>query len=112
MRTARALRIALTLLAVASASAAVAHTGGSNGYASIAIDGATARYTLMLWPATLPPEVAETLRLARASPGPGRDRLLGWIRDKVTLSLRGGAARPGPDRCPMPRPPSRASARW
>jgi hypothetical protein len=29
--------------------------------------------------------VAETLRLARAAPGPGRDRLLGWIREKVTL---------------------------
>ena len=66
MRAARALQIALALLAVASASAAVAHTGGTNGYASIAIDGATALYTLTLWPATLPPEVAETLRLARA----------------------------------------------
>jgi hypothetical protein len=31
---------------VASASAAVAHPGGSNSYASIAINGATARYTL------------------------------------------------------------------
>jgi hypothetical protein len=67
MRAARALQIALTLLAVAPASAAVAHTGGTNGYASIAIDGATARYTLTLWPATLPPEAAETLRLARTA---------------------------------------------
>ena len=54
MRAARALRAALALLAAASASPAVAHTGGTNGYASIAIDGATARYTLTLWPATLP----------------------------------------------------------
>ena len=89
MRAARALRAALVLLAAASASPAVAHTGGTNGYASIAIDGATARYTLTLWPATLPPEVAKTLGLARAAPGPGRDRLLGWIRDKVTLIAQG-----------------------
>ena len=93
MRAARALQIALALLAAASASPAVAHTGGTNGYASIAIDGATARYTLTLWPATLPPEVAETLRLARAAPGPGRDRLLGFIRDKVTLIARRAALR-------------------
>ena len=54
MSAARALQIALALLAVASASAAVAHTGGSNGYASIAIDGATARYTSRSGP-DLPP---------------------------------------------------------
>ncbi len=95
MTAPRALRMAVALLAVASASAAVAHTGGSNGYASIAIDGATARYTLTLWPAALPPEVAETLRQARAAPGAASDRLLGWIRDKVALIADGQRCQAG-----------------
>ena len=85
--------LALVLLAAATGPAA-AHTGGSTGYASIAIDGAGARYTLTLWPATLPPEVAETIRLARA-PGARRDQLLGWVRDKVTLTAQGRRCEPG-----------------
>jgi hypothetical protein len=104
MRAARAHQIVFALLALASASAAVAHTGGSNGYASIAIDGATARYTLTLWPATLPPEVTETLRLARGTPGPGRDRLLGWIRDKVTLIAEGRRCEAGAGSVPDAAP--------
>ena len=46
MRAARALQIALALLAVASVSAAVAHTGGTNGCAD--------RYTASLIAVTPP----------------------------------------------------------
>jgi len=105
MRAARALgAVALALLAAGAASPATAHTGGSNGYASIAIDGATARYTLTLWPATLPPEVAGTLRLARAGPGPPREQLLGWIRDKVALTAQGRRCEAAPGAVPDAAP--------
>ena len=71
MKPARALQIALALLAVAAASVAVAHTGGTNGYASIAIDGATARYTLTLWPATLPRRSPRRSASPTRAPAPG-----------------------------------------
>lgn len=106
MRTARAILAGLALLAAAGASSAVAHTGGNNGYASITIDGASARYTLTLWPASLPPAVAETLRLARTGPGAARDQLLGWIRDKVTLVAQGRRCEAGPGALPEPVAPS------
>ena len=96
MRAALVALAALALATAAAASPALAHTGGRNGYASLTVDGAGARYTLTLWPASVPAEVAETLRLARAGPGPGRDQLLGWIRDKVTLAAQERRCEPGP----------------
>ena len=95
----RASFLALTGLALVTAAAtspASAHTGGRTGYASLAVDGTGARYALTLWPASVPPAVAEALRLARAGPGPARDQLLGWIRDKITLAAQGRRCEPGP----------------
>ncbi|MEX2224055.1 MAG: HupE/UreJ family protein [Candidatus Rokuibacteriota bacterium] len=61
----RMLPAALVLLAAATAGPALAHPGGSNGYAVITIDGDRVRYRLTLWPATLPPPIGEQIRRAR-----------------------------------------------
>jgi hypothetical protein len=80
----------------AAATSAVAHTGGSTGYASIAIDRGGIRYSLTLWPAALPPAVAEEIQRARAGDVISRDRLLGSIRDKVALTAQGRRCQAGP----------------
>jgi hypothetical protein len=103
----RAAAAALTALAALIAtSAAFAHSGGRNGYASIAIEGASVRYSLTLWPASLPPAMAETFARARAGPGPDRDQLLGWVRDKVALAAPGRRCEAGPGSVSDPSPPA------
>ncbi|PYO51581.1 MAG: hypothetical protein DMD84_12460, partial [Candidatus Rokuibacteriota bacterium] len=100
--------VAILAVTLASAGPAVAHTGGSNGYASVAIDGARVRYSLTLWPAVLPPAVAEHLRLARAGNGSSRDRVIAFVRDKVTLVARGRRCEAGPGSL-LPTTPDAAS---
>jgi hypothetical protein len=97
MTRARTLAAVLALMVAGAAGVARAHTGGSTGYASVAVDGASVRYSLTLWPAALPPALADDVRRARAGDAPSRERLLGVIRDKVTLVTRGRrcAAEPG-----------------
>jgi hypothetical protein len=102
----RALAAALVLLAAATAGPALAHSGGSNGYAVIAIDGARIRYSLTLWPATLPPPMGELIRRAREGDAPSRDRLLGLIRDKVTLTAEGRRCGAGPGSVPTSTAPA------
>ena len=80
--------LALILL-VAASGGAVAHTGGSTGYAAVAIDRATIRYTLTLWPATLPPVIDQDLQRVRAGHTTTRDRLLASLREKVALIADG-----------------------
>jgi len=97
MTAARALTAGLALTAVAAAvSPAFSHTGGSNGYASITIGRGSIRYSLILWPSTLPPAVAEELQLARAGRAASRARLLGFIHDKITLVAQGRRCEAGP----------------
>jgi hypothetical protein len=105
MTSRRALTAGLALTALAAAvSPAFSHTGGSNGYASIAIGQGSIRYNLTLWPSTLPSTVAEELRLARAGRVDSRDRLLGFIRDKITLVAQGRRCTGGPGFL-LPPPP-------
>ena len=75
--------VAAVVLAQTGAGVAFAHTGGSNGYAAIAVDGPRIRYTLTLWPAALPPSIADELRRIRAGDEGSRERLVAVIRDKV-----------------------------
>ena len=97
MRGRRALAAGLALAAVAAAaSPARSHSGGSTGYASIAIGRGGVRYSLTLWPSALPPAVAEELRWARAGRAPSRDRLLGFLQAKVTLVAQGRRCEAGP----------------
>jgi hypothetical protein len=96
----------LALLTAAAASPAFAHSGGSNGYASISIGPSSVRYSLTLWPATLPAAVSEQIKLARAGDGPSRDWLVGVIRDKVTLVSEGRRCEPGSGSLAHPASPA------
>jgi hypothetical protein len=77
------------VMAVAASRDGAAHTGGSTGYASLSIEGAAIRYTLVLWPAALPPAIAEELQRVRADDAAARDRLLATLRAKVALTADG-----------------------
>jgi hypothetical protein len=55
----------------------------------VTVDGPSARYSLTLWPAALPPAVADDVRRTRAGDESSRERLLAVIRDKVALTARG-----------------------
>jgi hypothetical protein len=98
----RRLGIALALVA-AAAGPAGAHEGGTNGYATITVDGDRARYILALWPEALPEALAADIRRAQAGDETSRGRLTDLVRDKVTLTaggrrcaVAGGSARPVP----------------
>jgi hypothetical protein len=60
------------------------------------VDGSRVRYRLTLWPATLPPAVAEQIRRAGAEDAASGSEMPAIIRDKVTLSAHGHRCRPGP----------------
>jgi len=97
VRGRRAFAAGLALAAAAAAAGpARSHSGGSTGYASIAIGRGGVRYSLTLWPSALPPTVAEELRGARAGRAPSRDRLLGFLQAKVTLVAQGRRCEAGP----------------
>ena len=89
MTRSRTLAAVLALVAAGTAGPAFAHTGGSNGYATVTVDGPSVRYSLTLWPAALPPAIADTLRRVRAGDEPSRDGLLAVIRDKVGFVVAG-----------------------
>jgi len=71
-----------------------AHVGGSTGYAAILISGNTVRYSLTLSPSAMPAPVAADLILVRTGRPESRERVLGYIRQKVTLSGPGNHCEP------------------
>jgi hypothetical protein len=94
--------VAVLVMTLPWVSRAGAHTGGTTGYATIAIEGEIIRYTLTLWPATLPAPAGEELRRARDGETASAERWVGIVRDRVVLTAggrrcepRGGALRPG-----------------
>jgi len=91
----RTLAALLLLVAAARAGAVSAHTGGSNGYAAVSVDGPSVRYTLTLWPAALPPAIADTLRRVHAGDESSRDGLLAVVRDKVRFTVADRRCVPG-----------------
>ena len=90
----RTLAGAVSITAVV-ASLAFGHTGGSTGYASIAVADQSVRYSLTLWPTALPPPIAEDLGRIRAGDEPSRARLLGAIRAKVGIVVGDRRCAPG-----------------
>ena len=86
---------AALLILMGLAPLALAHTGGSNGYAAIAVRGSDARYTLTLWPAAMPPAVVEPLQRARDGDARSRDDLVATVRTKVALTAQGRRCEPG-----------------
>lgn len=87
--------VALAFVTAAMTADAAAHEGGSNGYAAIAVQRDTIRYSLTLWPTALPEPVAREISRARAGDVASRDALIGFIRDKVTLVAQGQRCQPG-----------------
>jgi hypothetical protein len=92
-RTLVALSILVALVVVAPR--ARAHTGGTNGYATITVRGSDVRYSLTLWPEAMPAAVAEPLRRARDGDARAREETLGTIRSKVALTAAGRRCEPG-----------------
>jgi hypothetical protein len=90
----RSLLAGLVLLALAGEAAA--HSGGSTGYAAITAGADGVRYTLTLWPATLPPPVAAQLEAARGGDAVSRDQVVGFVREKVTIVVQGQRCPAGP----------------
>lgn len=90
------------LLAAAGVGAAWAHVGGSTGYASITVSRSTVRYALTLPTAILPPDLAETLRLAQAGSPQNRDKLLDVLRRHIILRADGSRCEPGPGQLAPP----------
>jgi hypothetical protein len=93
-RGAGGLGLGMAVALATAGSFTFAHTGGSIGYAAIAIDGGSIRYRLTLWPSALPPAVADELELARTGDVHARDRLLGSLRDRVTFAAQGQRCAP------------------
>ena len=75
---------------------AAAHTGGSTGYVAVAVEGATVRYTLTLWPATLPSAIGAQVREAAAGDAARREQLLALLRPAIVLVADGQRCAPGP----------------
>jgi HupE / UreJ protein len=95
MKGGRTLATVLTLVALAEAAPAAAHSGGTNGYATVTIDRRNVHYSLTLWPAALPATVASSLEAARAGDIASRDQMLGVIRSKVTMTAQSHRCEPG-----------------
>ena len=95
MKHARSWAIVLVVM-LSAAGHALGHTGGSNGYAAISVERSSVHYRLTLWPAALPPEVAELLRQARAGDAASQARVIGFVRDKVSVLAHGKRCPAGP----------------
>ena len=89
-------RVWLGGLLLAAATSVWAHSGGSTGYASITISRSTVRYSLTLPIPTLPPELAEAVRLAQTGSPLNREKLLDVVRTNIVLSAKGTRCEPGP----------------
>jgi hypothetical protein len=95
MKHVRSWAIALVVV-VAAAGHALGHTGGSSGYAAISAERSSVHYRLTLWPAALPAEVGEVLRQARAGKAASQARVIGFVRDKVSVIAQGKRCSAGP----------------
>jgi hypothetical protein len=84
-----------TALLLAGASAAVAHGGGTTGYASVVVSHNAIRYRLTLAATGFPDAVAGRLQRVAAGDVDAGAWLLGLIRDRVTLVADGTRCEPG-----------------
>jgi hypothetical protein len=94
------------LALIAAASVASAHTGGSTGFASIAVSGSAIRYSVTLSATALPADIAETLGRARLGDARARERLLALVRGNITLVANGVPCVAGQGDAPPPAPDS------
>jgi hypothetical protein len=96
------LRVLIVSVVLGMAAPVLAHTGGTNGYATITVGRDGVRYSLMLWPAALPTDVATRIERAGAGDATSRAMLLATLGAKVTMSADGRRCTPGPGTTPTP----------
>jgi hypothetical protein len=96
--------VGVAAVMMAMAAGGYAHEGGSNGYAAVSVRRDTVRYSLTLWPATLPAPLAHRIGLARTGDAASRDELIGFIRDKIRLAADGRRCEPGAGTALPPNP--------
>ncbi len=80
------------LLLAACVGAASAHTGGTIGFATIAVDGASVRYSIALGPASLPAQL-EQLRPSEPGAVPDYQPLLDAVGQHLRISGDGRACK-------------------
>jgi hypothetical protein len=90
------------LLFIASVGGAAAHTGGTIGFATITVDGASVRYSLALGPASLPTQLAEQMRLSEPGAAPHYQPLLDAVAQHLRISGDGRACEAGPGQVTPP----------
>jgi hydrogenase/urease accessory protein HupE len=85
------------LLFIACVVGARAHTGGTIGFATVNVDGASVSYSLALGPASLPAQLAERLQPSAPGAAPDYHPLLDAVAQHVRISGGGRAciAAPG-----------------
>ena len=86
-------RTSLVLVLIVSQLAiryAVAHEGGTTGYATLTVSGAAVRYTLTLWHRTLPSPLAAELEQMRSGDVEVTRRWLEMVRKRVQVSAEAG----------------------
>jgi len=84
------------LVTAAVCPAALAHLGGHTGYASISIDRQQMRYSLQLSAVSLPPALADQIKLGQSGALPDLKPLLTLIGKQVKLTNNGRACAAGP----------------
>ncbi|HTT41232.1 MAG TPA: HupE/UreJ family protein [Burkholderiales bacterium] len=109
----RTWRRALVLAAAVGAGLALcpdasAHLGGHTGYASISIDRQQVRYSLQLSAVSLPPALADQMKLGQPGLLPDLTPMLTAIGKQIKLSNNGKACEAGPGFL-VPPPPDVAS---
>jgi hydrogenase/urease accessory protein HupE len=80
---------AVAVLAVGLPAIAASHTGGTTGFVSITVKENSARYTVSLYPRSLPAPVADTLLGAQAGRADARDQIVELVRQKISIAADG-----------------------
>ena len=82
--------------------AAAAHTGGTNGFATVTVADRTVRYSLVLPLSSVPPQLGDAMRLARPDAAPDMAPLLAALENKIKLASNGRPCDPAPASAYLP----------
>jgi len=90
------------LLLAACVGGASAHTGGTIGFATVTVDGASVRYSIALGPSSLPAQLGEQLQPGEPGAVPRYEPLLGAMIQHLRISADGRACEAAPGRVTPP----------
>jgi hypothetical protein len=86
----------LATLAMIVSWAALAHTGGTTGLASISVSGQTVQYNVQLPVAAITPQLAEAMHLGQPGVAPDWQPLLALVSQKIHVRADNAACEPTP----------------